>query len=125
MIKSKQLARALYELEEEHKEGLDAKFFDFIEKNKLKAQMSSVLYHLEKIVELEKEKKGIQIEVAHEVKSDTVKHIKTFLEANNLSEVVKIKKGLIGGFRAKWNGIIYDASIETGLKKLKETIISA
>jgi F0F1-type ATP synthase delta subunit len=124
MIKSKQLARALYELGDENALNLDAKFFDFIEKNKLKAQMSSVLYHLEKIVETEKEKKGIQIEVAHDVKSDTVKQIKTFLEATNLEEVVKIKKKLVGGFRAKWNGVIYDASIETSLKKLKETIIN-
>ena len=123
MIKSKQLAQALYELGEEHTEGLDAKFFDFIEKRKLKAQMPSVLYHLEKITELNKEKKGIQIEVAHEVKEGIIKQIKTFLKADHLPEVIKTKKELIGGFRAKWNGVIYDASISTSLKKLKETII--
>ncbi len=123
MIKSKQLALALYELSEEHTEGLDAKFFDFIEKRKLNAQMPSILYHLEKISELNKEKKGIQIETAHELKADTVKQIKTFLKADHLPEVIKTKKELIGGFRAKWGGVIYDASISTGLKKLKETII--
>jgi F0F1-type ATP synthase delta subunit len=123
MIKSKQLAQALYELSDEKAEGLDAKFFDFIEKRKLKAQMPSVLYHLEKITELNREKKGIQIEVAHEVKGDTVKQIKTFLKADHLPEVIKNKKELIGGFRAKWNGVICDASISTSLKKLKETII--
>ena len=125
MIKSKQLAQALYELEEEKVSGLDAKFFDFIEKRKLKAQMPSVLYHLEKISELNREKKGIQIEVAHGVREDTIKQIKTFLKADNLPEVIKTKKELIGGFRAKWGGVIYDASISTSLKKLKETIISA
>lgn len=124
MIKSKQLAQALYELGEEKVQGLDAKFFDFIEKRKLNAQLPSVLYHLEKISELNKEKNGIQIEVAHEVKHDTVKHIKTFLKADHLPEVIKNKKELIGGFRAKWGGVIYDASISNGLKKLKETIIS-
>ena len=61
MIKSKQLAKALYDLSTEKIENLDAKFFDFIEKRKLKAQMSSILYHLGKITELEKEKRGIQI----------------------------------------------------------------
>ena len=123
MIKSKQLARSLYELAEENTQGLDAKFFDFIEKKKLNAQMPSILYHLEKISKLDKEKKGIQIEVAHELKADTVKQIKAFLKADHLPEVIKTKKELIGGFRAKWGGVIYDASISTGLKKLKEIII--
>jgi len=123
MIKSKQLAKALYELGEEKIENLDAKFFDFIEKRKLQAQLPSVLYHLEKIAELDREKKGIQIEVAHEIKNETIKHIKTFLKADHLPEVIKNKKELIGGFRAKWNGMIYDSSIKTGLKKLEETII--
>jgi len=124
MIKSKQLAQALFELSEEKVEKLDAKFFDFIEKRKLQAQLPSILYHLEKIAELDREKKGIQIEVAHAVKEDTLKQIKTFLKAGKLPEVVKTKKELIGGFRAKWGGNIYDASIMTGLKKLKEQIIS-
>ena len=123
MIKSKQLAKALYELGEEKAENIDAKFFDFIEKRKLQAQLPSVLYHLEKIAELDREKKGIQIEVAHEIKNETIKHIKTFLKADHLPEVIKNKKELIGGFRAKWNGMIYDSSIKTGLKKLEETII--
>ncbi len=132
MIKSKQLARALYELSlghsptgeaEDKSEGLEKKFFDFIEKRNLKAQMPSVLYHLEKIIEQENEKKGIQIEIAHEIKHETIKNIKTFLKAEKLDEVVKVKKELIGGFRAKWGGVIYDSSIMTGLKKLQETII--
>ena len=124
MIKSKQLARSLYEMSEENVQNLDAKFFDFIEKRNLKAQLPSILYHLEKIAKLDSEKKSIQIEVAHELKGDTVRQIKTYLKAENLPEVIKNKKELIGGFRAKWNGIIYDSSISTSLKKLKETIIN-
>jgi len=123
MIKSKQLAKALFELSEENTKDLEKKFFDFIEKRNLKAQLPSVLYHLEKIIELDKEKKGIQIEIAHEIKNDTVKNIKSFLKAEDLPEVIKIKKELIAGFRAKWKGTIYDASIMMGLKKLQETII--
>ena len=41
MIKSKQLAKAIFELAEEKTENLDAKFFDFIEKRNL---------YLEKII---------------------------------------------------------------------------
>jgi F0F1-type ATP synthase delta subunit len=122
MIKSKQLAKAIFELSQEKTENLDAKFFDFVEKKKLQAQLPSVLYHLEKIIEQEQEKNGIQIETAHEIKQDTVKHIKTFLKAEELPEVVKIKKDLIAGFRAKWKGTVYDASIKNSLKKLEEVI---
>jgi len=134
MIKSRQLAKAIYELSEEKAENLDAKVFDFIERCNLKAQLPSDLFHLEKIFELEREKSGIVIETAHEVKPSTVQEIKKFL-MNNLParphggsgaggpEVLKVKKELLAGFRAKWQGVIYDASLETGLKKLKEEII--
>ncbi|MFZ2205234.1 MAG: F0F1 ATP synthase subunit delta [Minisyncoccia bacterium] len=124
MIKSKQLAQALFELSEENTEGLDQKFFSFIEKRNLKGQMNSVLYHLERITEQDKEKKGIQIETAHEIKSETAKQIKSFLKADHLTESLKIKKELVAGFRAKFGGKIYDSSIMTGLKKLEKTITS-
>ncbi|MFH1608423.1 MAG: F0F1 ATP synthase subunit delta [Patescibacteria group bacterium] len=123
MIKSKQLAQALFQLSEEKVESLDAKFFDFIEKRNLTAQLPSVIYHLERMIELDKEKKGIQIEIAHEISNETTKNIKTFLKAEDLPEVIKIKKELIAGFRAKWKGTIYDASIKNSLKKLEEVII--
>ena len=125
ILKSKQLAQALFELSQDNSVAdLDAKFFDFIEKRNLKAQLPSILYHLEKIAEVEQEKNGMQIEVAHEIKHEMASHIKKYLEAGDVKEVVKIKKELIGGFRAKWNGMIYDASIMTSLKKLQENIIN-
>jgi len=129
MIKSKQLAQALFELSLEKIENLDAKFFDFLEKRNLKAQMVSILYHLERIVKLDLEKKGIQIEVAHNISKNTIEKIKDFLEkkgnkdVSKKMEIIKIRKELIGGFRTKYNGIIYDSSIVTGLKKLEEEII--
>ena len=43
-------------------------------------------------MEREKEKTGIQIEVAHEIKGDTIASIKKHLNAEKLPEVVKIKK---------------------------------
>ena len=49
MLKSKQLAQALFELSEEKIEGLDQKFFDFLEKRNLKGQLPKILFHLEKI----------------------------------------------------------------------------
>ena len=124
MIKSKQLAQALFELSNEKVENVDTKFFDFIEKRNLQAQLPSILFHLEKITLQDQEKKGIQIETAHDISDATVKEIKSFLKAEHLSEVKKVKKELIAGFRAKWNGVVYDGSIQTGLKKLEEKIIN-
>lgn len=133
MIKSKQLAQAIFELSlgrsqtgeaKEKMPDLEVKLFDFIQKRNLQAQLPSILYHLKKIEELDREKHGIQIEVAHEIKPHTALEIKKFLKAEGLPEIIKVKKELIAGFRAKWNGVIYDRSIETGLKKLKEQIIS-
>lgn len=124
MIKSKQLAKALFELLEENPKDLDKKFFDFISEKKLQAQLPSVLYHFEKLVNLDKIKKEVQIEVAHEIKTSTIEGIKKHLDIENLKENVSLKKELIGGFRAKYNGMIYDSSIMTGLKKLKEQIIN-
>ncbi len=124
IIKSKQLAQALFELSQSDEANLDAKFFDFLEKRGLLSELPSVLYHFEKIMEVEHEKNGMQIEVAHEIKHETAKEIKKYLKAEDLKEVVKIKKELVGGFRAKWGGMIYDASIMTSLKKLQDNINS-
>ncbi len=135
MIKSKQLAQALFELSEEENlvvgllssspttKSLDEKFFEFLEKRNLKGQMNSVLYHMERIAEQDKEKKGIVIETAHEIKHEIAKQIKSFLKADHLTESLKIKKELVAGFRAKFGGRIYDSSIMTGLKKLEQEII--
>lgn len=123
MIKSKQLARAIFELSSSSTKDLSEKVTDFINKRNLKAQIPSVIYHLDKIIENSKEKHGIQIDIANEIKTETVNDIKTFLNAKDLKETVIIKRELIGGFRAKYRGVIYDASIATGLKRLKENII--
>ena len=132
MIKSKRLAQALYELSIKNIDNLDSKFFDFIEKRNLKAQMPSVLYHLERINKLNTEKNGMQIETAHPISKEILGEIKSFASKNisndkNISEIVemsKIQKDLIGGFRVKYNGVIYDASIMTSIKKLEERISS-
>lgn len=124
MIKSKQLAKVLHELTKDDTVDVSEKFFAFMKAKKLEAQMPSVLYHFEKIIEQEKEKKGIQIEVPHEVSAQTIKDIKEFLQIENLEETIKINKNLLAGFRARYQGKMYDSSLKTGLDKLKEKIIS-
>lgn len=124
MIKSKKLAEALFELAEEKTPDLEAKFFDFIKKRNLEGELSSILYHLEKIIEKDKEKKGVVIETAHEISDQIVHNIKKHLKIEDLPEVKRVNKELVGGFRARWKGMIYDSSISSGLKKLEKEIIS-
>ncbi len=131
MIKSRQIAKALYDLNEEERftppspggASLAEKFLDFMKNTKLSAQIPAVLYHLEKIEKEAKEKKGVSIESAHELKGDTVKEIKNYLKAGEVDQTLKINKNLVAGFTAKWQGKFYDMSFATGLKKLEENII--
>jgi F0F1-type ATP synthase delta subunit len=125
MIKSKELARVLYELAREDTPDLWEKFSGFIKAKNLASQMPSVLYHFEKIVEAESEKRGVKIEVPHEVSGSTIQDIKEFLKAENLEETIEINKSLLAGFRARKAGVLHDFSFATALGKLKEQIISA
>ena len=123
MIKSRQIAKALYDLSENKVPNLPDKFLVFIKKTKLTAQVPAVLYHLGKITETEKEKRGIFIKSAHELKNQTIQEIKKNLQAEKAEEILKIDKSLIAGFTAKWQGKFYDQSFVTGLKKLEGAII--
>ena len=123
MIKSRQIAKALFELETSKMANLPEKFVEFMKRTNMTAQIPTVLYHLEKINETEKEKKGITIESAHELKVHTVKEIKNYLKTGEAEETLKINKSLLAGFTAKWQGKFYDMSIASGLKKLEESII--
>ena len=126
MIKSRQIAKALHELNEKaphEAKNLEAKFFAFMTRTKLTAQIPAVLSHLERIEKETKEKKGVSIESAHELKPHTLKEIKSYLKAEDADETLKINKDVIAGFRAKWQGKFYDFSFATGLKKLEEAIV--
>src|SRR5690606_19611116 len=98
-------------------------------KQKLLSQVPAILFHLEKIAEQENESKSIIIETAHNINQDTVQKIKQFMslrvgDNKDLPEILKVKKELVAGFRAKQGGNIYDSSIMTGLQKLEEAIIN-
>lgn len=122
MIKSKLLAKALFELVEEKAPDIEEKFFSFMKKNRLESQIPSVLYRLDKIIEQDREKRGVQIEVPHDLTDNTKKEIKKFLKAEHLDDYVKLRKDLIAGFRAKWDGKMYDSSLESALRRLEKSL---
>jgi F0F1-type ATP synthase delta subunit len=123
MIKSKHLAVVLHEIINKNDSSLEEKFFNFIKIQKLESQLPNVLYRLEKILKKEDEKNKIQIEAPHDISSQTIKEVKTFLKVEQKENTFKINKDLIAGFRARWDGVVYDASFKTGLEKFKNSII--
>ncbi len=122
MIKSKHLALVLHEIIEKNDSSLEEKFFNFIKLQKLESQLPNILYRLEKILKKEDEKNKIQIEAPHDVSPETLENIKDFLKVKK-ENTFKINKELIAGFRARWEGQIYDASFKTSLEKFKNSII--
>lgn len=122
MIKSKHLASVLHEIIKENNSSLEEKFFNFIKNKKLESQLPNVLYRLEKILKKEEEKNKIQIEAPHEISTQTLEEIKNFLKVKK-ENTFKINKDLIAGFRARWEGQMYDASFKTSLEKFKNSII--
>lgn len=122
MIKSKDLAKAYFEMMIEEIPDLDQKFLTYIQQNKLEAQLPTIVYRLDKLIEQHEEKSGITIETPHKITESTVKKIKSFLKAEDLKEHIKENQDLIAGFRAKWGGQMYDSSFMTSLQKLQKSI---
>lgn len=122
-IRSKHLAKALFDLSLSSEKNLEDKFLAFVKEKNLNAQLPAVLYRVEKLIEKESEKNGIKIEFAHTVSNDTVSNIKKFLEAEKLKEYIKLNKNILAGFRASFGGVVYDASFSSKLKKLQDSII--
>lgn len=122
IINSKHLAKVLFDIHKSGDRQMEEKFFNFVREKKIESQMRSVLHRVEKMIEEDKEKTGIKIEVPHDISQKTVEDIKNFLDAKNLVPHVKLNKSLIAGFRAKWNGGAYDASFASSLKKIEEVI---
>jgi F0F1-type ATP synthase delta subunit len=118
MIKSK-----IFDIYKEKGTLTEEQFFLFIKEKKLEAQLPSILNKLEYLLKNLDEKNKIQIEAPHALSEATVKDIKNFLQVPEMEEKVSLNKELIAGFRARYNGIIYDASFKTGLENLKKSII--
>ncbi|MDX1536046.1 MAG: F0F1 ATP synthase subunit delta [Candidatus Spechtbacterales bacterium] len=126
-LSSKKIARALFSLSEE---GIDAEelgnaFWRYADSSNLLYVVPNVIRHLELLNERKKKEKTLFIKTAFPVSEETKKEIERFLHVDeNVESDVELDTELIGGFVAKYNNAIYDASIKTQINTLRKKLIS-
>ncbi len=126
MISSKNLADSIYKLSKDSslkKEDVLNTILDYINIHKLEPLLSQTVRYLEM-----KEKKELiwdtlNIESGLTIDDFIVKDIKERLNATQTGKVsIVINKELIGGFKAIYRGVIYDASIKNQLQLLRNAL---
>lgn len=87
------------------------------------ALLSHILFYLEEYAKRDREESSLRIESATEVTSTVVEQISKAFGADKESVIGTIDPDLMGGFRVKHGDILYDATLSTRLRKLKEALI--
>ena len=124
---NRQFAKALYEvtkdLPEKNIPEVIKQFFLILQKNNKLKKIDNIV---EEFINYSKKQNGIQdieIESARPLEQSTLNKIKKiFGEKSEVTE--KINKDLLGGVRIKVDDLIYDASLQKQLIKLKQSLIS-
>lgn len=113
-ITSKRLAKALISSLK-----TDA-FEEFVERNHLGALMPNVVKNLERMSAEIKSENTALILVSHEISEPYVKLIEKLIEKEKSHPVkIEIDESLIGGFKAYYQGQVFDGSVKNYLKELK------
>jgi F0F1-type ATP synthase delta subunit len=120
-MNSKNLAESLIALVNDGMSERDAlaKFFDYVQANNLEFQLPQVLRHLERISREEQDFESVQVQTPFPLDDGAVNAIKTKLGAGDAQVSVSEHPDLIGGFRAMYKGMLYDASMQNVLKQLQ------
>ena len=124
---NRQFAKALYEaakdLPEKNIPEVVKQFFLILQKNNKLKKIDNIV---EEFINYSKKQEGIQnieIESARPLEQATLNKIKKiFGEKSEVTE--KVNKDLLGGVKIKVDDLIYDASLQKQLIKLKEKLIS-
>lgn len=122
-----QFAKALYQvtadLPKSHLPETIQQFLLILQKNN---KLKKIDYIIKEFVNYSKKQDGIklvEIETARKLESSVINKIKKlFGEKSEITET--INKNLLGGVKIKVDDLIYDASLQKQLIKLKEKLIS-
>ncbi len=122
-----QFAKALYEvtknLPKGHLPEVIGQFVLILQKNN---KLKKIDYIIEEFVNYSKKQSGVKmvtVETARKLDHSVLNKLKkTFGEKSEITEL--INKNLVGGAKIKVNDMIYDASLKTQLKSLKQQLIS-
>lgn len=123
-MNSKNLAESLIVLVNDGMSENDAfaKFFDYVQANNLEFQLPQILRHLERISQDEQEFGRVQVQSPFPLDDSVITAIKMRLGAQDADVAVSQEPQLIGGFRAMYKGMLYDASMQNVLKQLQEQL---
>ena len=126
MIQPQHIAKALIGLVED--DGVDPdevaeKFLKFARRYNLENGMRSVVFHLEAEAAKQKEKRVATITLAEETSEEAVEKIKRYINLADDAEInISRDKELLAGFKAYYNDKLYEADLQTKLKKLKSSL---
>jgi len=125
MVTSKNLALLISVLDKKYKDPDKAveKFVIYAKRKNLLYKLPNVLKHLERRAENRKDK-HVTLTVSRDIAPETEKIIRTFIGAGEFIPIEKkIDPGILGGFIAEHNNLVYDGSIDRQLKRLKEVLL--
>jgi|GEM_PF-1432299 len=126
MISSKELALSCIEITKisDNTDDVISSFIAFLGEYNLFFQLPSILRYLEYHRLQESQLKTLQIESPFEISEILLENIKVLMHAPKNVKVCHIQQeGLIGGFRAQYQGFVTDASILHNLQVLKKQLI--
>ncbi len=84
----------------------------------------NILRNLDREVSDLEKKTTVDIRVSHEISASLLKDIeKKIGKKTEDKSMITVDKDLIGGFRAVYQGKVYDGSIKNYLKELRATLI--
>lgn len=127
MITSSQLTKALRLLSEEEKDQAKVldKFFAFLKHYSLEGLLPGVLAELTRQREEEKKLSSLEITTSHPLSEKSEEHIKKIIDAPAKVLVQKgIKKELLGGFKARYQGFEYQGSLSSQVDILERQLAS-
>lgn len=126
MISSKQLAEAIYKISNDASlkdEDTSVAVLNYIDTYNLQSLLPKVIRHLEDRKNKDLAWETLDIESGLSINDTIVDSIKMKLKAND-AKVVKsgVNGELVGGFKATYKGVIYDASMKNQLQLLRNAL---
>lgn len=127
MFSSKEIAKALIESAKDGAEVniLVKNFEKFLETNHLRALIPNIQKNIDTELQNLLRENSLEIKTSHDISKKTVEMIEKFVGKDGGAPTILEKdEGLLGGFRAKYKGRVYDGSVKNYLKELKVALMN-
>lgn len=127
MVRASTLGKTLLQMVEDSTDSIDEvveRFVRFVQKRNLVYVLPQVVRYLESVEANSKQGREVCITTRGDVPSDILDVIKKEVSAPNDAPVVHRKDPqLLGGFKARYNNVLYDASIQRNLRRLRRELV--